>query len=358
MIRHLLHLLAAIIITLSASAQASWTATAHDFGAFSEDLGTVYCTFSLVNTSSQPIAILSARANCGCTRPEYSTAPIAPGDTATIRVGFDAVGRPGRFQKQIVVDCSADPLRTRLTISGTVIGAANTLATRFPIQAGAIRLRTLTIPYGKVIHGTTPGQYIEAYNTTPDTIRPTIIHTPSYISSSIQPPVVPPGEQFIVSTILYTTRTPEWGPVTDSILVAPRPGDNPVKIETVAIVAEDFSHLTDTQLAEAPQLDTSTTALDLRTISRSSSPARHSFDIINRGRSTLVVRRISCTDPAVSNISIKNTRIKPGKKTSVTVTIDPALIPSSAELLNARVNIIANDPANPTTTVRVVAEVK
>lgn len=346
----------AIILPAISRADARWVETTHDFGAFDEELGTVYCTFALVNDGPEPIAILSARANCGCTRPEYSTDPVAPGDTALLRVGFDPKGRPGRFQKQITVDCSAAPVRTRLTIRGTVIGSGNTLRSRFPHDAGAARMRTLVIPYGKVLSGTSPGQYIEGYNATADTIRPVVNYRPKYINVIVQPAAVPPGEQFILSTVFHTPQAPDWGVVTDSILFTPAQGDAPVKIETVAIVSEDFSKLTDKERAEAPVIDTSTTAIDLGAISRGGKPSVHTFDILNKGKSTLIIRRISCADPAVE-VTLKESRVKPGKKTRVSVRVDPARITAS-ELLNARINIIANDPDHPSTTVRVVAEMR
>lgn len=357
MFKRLLILLS-LLTPLAAMADGEWLATTYDFGAFDEDLGVVYCDFLLVNRGPEPMSILSARANCGCTRPEYSTEPIAPGDTAKVRVGYDPKGRPGRFSKLITVDCSAAPLRTRLTIRGTVIGSGNTLRSRFPVEAGPLRLRTATIPYGKVLKGKSPGQYIEAYNASADTIRPRVISSPRYINVLVQPAVVPPGEQFVLSTIFHSEATRQWGIATDSIMLSPSgaEGEEPLKIETVAIISEDFSHLTEAELARAPRIETSVTALDLKRVSRSDKPSRHSFDIINRGQSTLIIRGVSCADPAVK-VTVKETKIKPGKKTRAEVEIDPSRI-GSTELLNARVNIIANDPDHPSTMVRVVAEVK
>ena len=68
-----------------------------------------------------------------------------------------------------------------------------------------------------------------------------------------------------------------------------------------------------------------------------------------------MIRAISCPDPAVS-IRLKDKTIKPGKSAKVNVTVTPSMI-KSPELLNARINIIANDPQHPSTMVRVVAEV-
>ena len=70
----------------------------------------------------------------------------------------------------------------------------------------------------------------------------------------------------------------------------------------------------------------------------------------------MVNRGISCPDKAVE-VKLKNDKIKPGKKEKVEVTVTPSLI-GDTELLNARINIVANDPLHPSTMVRVVAEVK
>lgn len=358
MLKSLISAAFALLTVVSASADGQWIEKSHDFGAFDEELGTVYCTFSLVNTGTEPLAILSARANCGCTRPEYSTSPVQPGDTLKVRVGFDPKGRPGKFQKYITVDCSGAPTRTRLTIAGTVIGSGNTLRSRYPVNAGAVRLRSTTIPYGKVLKGKTSGQYLEAYNASSDTIAPTVGRAPRYINTIVQPAKVAPGENFIISTVFHPDATPLYGIVSDSLIFYPDGPDRsaPVRIETVAIISEDFSNLTPQQLQNAPLIDTDVTAIDLERLDRSHKPLTRTFFIENQGKSPLLIRRMSCHDPAVS-FKLDKTKIAPGKKTKVTVTVNPALVKSS-ELLNARINIISNDPAHPSVIVRVVAEMQ
>lgn len=343
---------------LAASAEGHWIEKTHDFGAFDENLGIVYCEFYLVNDGTEPLAILAARANCGCTRPEYSTSPVAPGDTAVIRVGYDPEGRPGKFTKQIRVECNAEPTRTMLTIRGTVIGASNTLRTRFPISVGesGVKLRTTNIPYGKVYNGETSGQYIEGYNATSDTVRPYLTDLPKYLNAMIQPEAVGPGEQFIISTVLHAPRS-EWGTLTGSFIFHPDKGSSDSQeIETVAIVSEDFSRMTAKELADAPVIDADPVAIDLERISKTDKPLKRSFTITNKGKTPLVIRKISCPDPAVE-VSLKETKVKPGKSVKAEVTIIPGKIEKD-ELLNARINIIANDPQRPSTMVRVVAELK
>lgn len=200
------------------------------------------------------------------------------------------------------------------------------------------------------------GQYIDAYNASGDTLRPRVEGAPKYINALVQPAVVPPGEQFIVSTILHSGQTKEWGITTDSLMFYPdadaREGR---KIETVVILEENFSKMTPEQLAKAPVIDVEPTAIDLRRLSRSDKPIKEKFTIKNNGKSPLIIRAISCPDPAVE-VTLKERTIKPGKSAKVDVTVTPERITRS-ELLNARINIIANDPAHPSTMVRVVAEI-
>lgn len=341
----------------TAHAQGVWLEQKHDFGAFDESLGTVYCDFRLVNTGDEPIAIINARANCGCTRPEYSRAPIAPGDTATIRVGFDPTGRPGRFMKYVNVDLDSKPSRSSLTIQGTVIGTSNTLKSRFPVTVGPMKLRSKIITYGEVLKNHTSGQFLEGYNASADTLRPAVSNVPAYIKVLVEPEVVPPGDRFVISTILNGDNVSDWGVVTDSMTVAPSAASpERITVETVAIISEDFSGLSAEERSKAPIIDTDVTALDLERISPAGPEIKRSFTITNKGKSPLIIRRVSCPDKAVS-IRLKNFEIKPGKSEKAEVTVDPSLLAGS-KLLNARINIIANDPDHPSTMIRVVAEVK
>ena len=99
-------------LALSATAENHWIGgNEHDFGAFDEDTGIVYCEFLMVNETSEPIAILGARANCGCTRPEFSHDPVAPGDTLKVRVGYDPTGHTSVVKVHAGRSCRRTPER-------------------------------------------------------------------------------------------------------------------------------------------------------------------------------------------------------------------------------------------------------
>ena len=66
--------------------------TEHDFGTI--DYGTnVEHVFKFKNTGDAPLVIVNARSTCGCTVPEYSDKPVAPGETGKLLVKYNGTGR-------------------------------------------------------------------------------------------------------------------------------------------------------------------------------------------------------------------------------------------------------------------------
>jgi hypothetical protein len=90
------------------STDENWTPTIrfnqslHDFGSIPEG-PKAYHEFVFTNTGREPVVIERAQASCGCTVPEISKEPVAPGKTGTIKVEYNSDGRPGNFDKSITV---------------------------------------------------------------------------------------------------------------------------------------------------------------------------------------------------------------------------------------------------------------
>lgn len=96
----------------------------YDFGYVAEKGGPVTHIFEFKNTGDAPLVIISATASCGCTRPSYTTEPIAPGKKGKIKVTYLPDGRPGAFNKEIKVRTNAKSAKKFvLSISGTVVSA-------------------------------------------------------------------------------------------------------------------------------------------------------------------------------------------------------------------------------------------
>lgn len=89
----------------------------HDFGKIPQGKP-VYYTFGIINTGSQPLKLDDVHASCGCTTPEWSHEEIAPGATASIKVGYNAASEGG-FDKIVTITYNTNQNKI-LKIKGTV----------------------------------------------------------------------------------------------------------------------------------------------------------------------------------------------------------------------------------------------
>ncbi len=91
--------------------------TEHDFGKIPQGKP-IYYNFEIVNTGKESLKLDDVHASCGCTTPEWSREPIAAGETATIKVGYNAAAE-GPFTKNITITYNSNQTK-QLIIKGTV----------------------------------------------------------------------------------------------------------------------------------------------------------------------------------------------------------------------------------------------
>ncbi len=342
------------LLAIAPAAQAQnvqWLETKHNFGAFDESMGPVSTDFRFINTGSEPVAIVAARASCGCTSREFSREPIAPGDTAFITVTYDPAGRPGRFSKYVAVDLSDGSPRTKLYVDGTVVGSPTSVALRFPAECGStLQLAKGAVLVGEVAKGKTRTTFLEAYNRSTEPVTPKVTGLPKYYDVQVSPAEVPAGEQFTIIVYMRSADCPLYGLVSDSLTISAAPGEE-CTIPVTAMVRQDFARLTPGQRAKAPHATVADKSVDFGRVAEGVSSA--TTTITNTGKSTLKIHRIYTGDPGVS-VSVDRESLKPGKKATVTVTVDRTAL--TGALLNARISLITDDPDNPVQTIRAVGE--
>lgn len=73
--------------------------------------------FGLTNTGNGLLVIQDVVTSCSCTKVEYSTEPVRPGETLEVKVSYEAE-EAGRFYKTVIVYCNAETSPLRLTIKG------------------------------------------------------------------------------------------------------------------------------------------------------------------------------------------------------------------------------------------------
>ncbi len=90
----------------------------HDFGNVKEGDKAEY-EFTFVNKGKKPITIQNVTTTCGCTSPNWSKEPVAPGKKGTVMVSYSTPGRVGPINRQVTV--MTDAGNKVLKISGTVV---------------------------------------------------------------------------------------------------------------------------------------------------------------------------------------------------------------------------------------------
>jgi archaellum component FlaG (FlaF/FlaG flagellin family) len=93
----------------------------HDFGEIDEKGGPVTYVFKIKNDGEVALVVTKVVASCGCTSPDWTKEPIAPGKTGEIKVTYDPNSRPGPFTKTVSVYSNGKSGSYILTIKGTVI---------------------------------------------------------------------------------------------------------------------------------------------------------------------------------------------------------------------------------------------
>jgi hypothetical protein len=91
----------------------------HHFGEIMQGEKVTYA-FKFKNTGKAPLVISSASATCGCTVPEYTKSPVAPGEEGFISVTFDSSGKSGMTSKSVTLIANTIPNTKVLTVSADI----------------------------------------------------------------------------------------------------------------------------------------------------------------------------------------------------------------------------------------------
>jgi len=91
----------------------------HDFGVIKEG-EVVETEFIVTNIGDADLIIADAKGSCGCTVPQPPKEPIAPGQSAPIKVSFDSNGKPGQQSKTVTLTTNTETGNETFTIKANV----------------------------------------------------------------------------------------------------------------------------------------------------------------------------------------------------------------------------------------------
>lgn len=320
-----------------------------NMGTFAESAGVQTATFDFTNKGTAPLVLNAVNASCGCTTPEWSRQPIAPGARGFIKVSYNPAGRPGAFSKSVSVQSNAENASAVLIISGKVEERVKTIAELYPREIGPLRAQINHISFPTIKNNEVRTETLELVN---DTDKPVVVgfrSVPSHLKATLTPETIPAKGKGSMTVVYDAKAADTYGFASHRIYLSiDGSSDYKYSIGVSATIEEDFSALSAAELASAPVASFNTLSYDFGNI-KQGDKKEYTFELTNNGKRELVIRNIrsSCGCTAVNPSKMV---VAPGEMVPVKVVFDSA---GKKGRQSKSVTVITNDPKNSTSILRI-----
>jgi len=336
-----------------AKAKITFEKMQHNFGTFKEELGIQSVAFNFKNEGKVPLILNNVQASCGCTTPEWTREPVAPGASGLIKVSYDPRNRPGVFNKTIRVSSNAENPDVVLTISGEVTPHARTIEEDYPNQIGPLRSKTNHLALGSVKEKQIKKDSIEIVNISDQPVQLSFKTPPPHLSAVFKPAKLAPKQKGYIVVTFDAGKIQSYGFVMHRMyLNIDGQDDYRNSVAVSATLEEDFSKLSAEELKNAPVISYDSDSFDFGDI-KPNTKSEHTFTLKNAGKMDLLIRDVksSCGCTAVS--PSKN-RIASGESVPIKVVFDST---GKSGRQNKTITVITNDPKNPTSILRISSNI-
>jgi hypothetical protein len=266
---------------------------------------------------------------------------------------YNPAGRPGPFRKYVTVISNSNPGNVRLTITGEVTPKPKSIEDIYRYGMGPLRLKTNHLAFGNIKNTTKSEKRLEVINNSDEPLNIAFERVPRHISIRAEPSALNPGETGFLVADYHAGMRNDWGFVIDRMgLKVNGVSERNYSLVVSANIEEDFSQLTQEQLANAPALKVDNTEFKFGQINQGEN-VEHSFALTNTGKSDLHIRKVkaSCGCTAVEP---EKSVIAPGETVKI-----KTIFKSAGKIgnQNKTVTIITNDPKHSKTILWVRGEV-
>lgn len=337
-------------------ASISWDKTVHDFGNFKEEAGNQTSTFTFTNTGKEPLVITNVKASCGCTTPNWTHEPVGAGETGFVKATYNPRNRPGKFNKSITVTTNADQPTTILRITGNVTAREKTIEDYYPKAYGDVRLKTSHLAFVKILNTEIKVDSIPVVNMGEENIVLTFKNVPDHIKIKVVPEKLKGmkkgdkhGEKGAIIVTYDGSKKNDWGFNMDRVeMIINEEPNSKNRLSISATIKEDFSHLTESELANSPNMKFEELVFEFGTLVQGEKVS-HEFYFTNTGKSDLVIRKIKASCGCTATNPEKMV-IKPGERSKLSVTFNSR---GKRGRQNKTITIITNDPTSSSTILKV-----
>lgn len=296
------------------------------------------------NTGDKPLYIVGAHRSCGCTRVEYPTEAIAPGEKFKVNVIYDAKTL-GHFEKYVILNSNTTEGSTEIWIKGEVVEELTTYEGEYPYKLGLLESEECALEFDDVNIGDRPKKYFHVLNPTNREAEPNIMHLPTYMKADVSPSRIKPGQTALVTLTLDSRSIRDFGLTQTSVYLGFSPGDKvspETELPISVVLLPNFSKMTNAERTLAPKVEVSGYELDFSAIN--SKKPKGKVTITNRGRLPLVISNVQMSTEGI-HLSLGNTTLQSGETTTLNVKADRSVLQRVKN--KPRILMVTNDPEHP-----------
>ncbi len=224
----------------------------------------------------------------------------------------------------------------RLIIEGYVIPTPGKLRSKI----GLLDAGTNVLDFGNIYHNSVNNEILTIFNSTEDTIHIIPINKFNHIKLNVEPQILESGQSGEIGIQLSTLQIDlgKFITVCDFEIIT-KEEKHRGKLTILANVIEDFSLLTEWELANSPIIYTAFDTIDIGTIEINELTSKN-IEIENRGKRELLIHNIKATNSMYSVNPVKQ-KIQSGAKGIFQISIKPTIERNN---ISSKLTVISNDP--------------
>ena len=249
----------------------------------------------------------------------------------------------------MLINTSINDEIIRLIIEGYVMPTPG----KFRSKIGPLDARTNILEFGDIFLNTSENESISIFNSTEDTIFIRQINEFEHIELTIEPQILEPKQsgEIIIQLSTKNNKLEKLISVCDFEITKK---EKKIKgyLSIIANIVENFSLLTDWELANPPMIYTNFQKIDLRKVEINKLLIKE-IEIENKGKRNLLVHNIT-TSNSMYSINPTKLSIESGKKGVFQISIKPTTNRSN---IASKLTILSNDPARSVINFTITGEV-
>jgi len=342
-------------VAQEAGAVISFENTVHDFGAFSMKAGSQTCRFIFANTGTESLIIQRVASSCGCTSPNWSKEPIAPGQQGFVEAIYAPTGAVP-FDKTVTVYSNARPSPVVLRIKGLVTAEPPSIDKIYPETHGDLRFNVKELSMSRIAQGTERVDSFKIVNTGDKSVKLTFSKLPKYLTVEQVPAELKKDEKGILLVKWNTAMAkPQlWGYVKTPLTVSLNGKvQSDLKLSLSALIEDNFRHLNSADYAKEAGIKVSNVVYNFQTVNQGTKLTAE-YEVTNTGKKPLLIRSVSAECSCIKIIAPNS--LEPGASAMITVMLNTADEEGADKVYP--ITLVSNAPAQTVSTLILTGSVK